>query len=109
RLLEKVNRWIPSISFEKADLTDSFVGFRAYTPDKLPLIGPAGDTAPNLFLFTGFGSRGFVTAPFAADILASELCGDIVPLEKDIRAALLPARYFKGLEEDGQANYGTIG
>src|SRR5690606_19280033 len=66
---------------------------RATTPDRLPLIGAAPDEAaitaiwdgrterddwpalPGVHVAGGFGSRGFTWAPWAAGLIAAELCG----------------------------------
>jgi len=47
------------------------VGFRAATPDKLPLIGPTLD--PTLYLAAGFEGLGITSAPGAAHLLADIL------------------------------------
>lgn len=45
-----------------------WTGFRAATPDKLPLIGPTED--PTIFLAMGFEGLGITNAPGAAHLLA---------------------------------------
>ncbi|MFC2951909.1 bifunctional tRNA (5-methylaminomethyl-2-thiouridine)(34)-methyltransferase MnmD/FAD-dependent 5-carboxymethylaminomethyl-2-thiouridine(34) oxidoreductase MnmC [Marinicaulis aureus] len=88
---------------------------RCTTPDRLPLCGPlpdwgfyggaydglrtgkkrdypSGETRPGLFVLTGLGSRGLVTAPYAAALLAAELAG--APSDATIMQALHPARFF---------------
>jgi len=47
-----------------------------------------------LYLLGGLGSRGFVTAPLLADLLASEIVGEASPLETDLRACVHPARFL---------------
>lgn len=102
-------------------------GHRLEVPDHLPLVGPAWDEAaveaflkplekdakaplegaapiiPGLYLFTGFGSRGFQYAPYMADLLAQhltpcDLAGDSVlgnaPTLPEEWAALHPARFY---------------
>jgi tRNA 5-methylaminomethyl-2-thiouridine biosynthesis bifunctional protein len=49
---------------------------------------------PGLFMAAGFGARGLVTAPFAAELLASQIAGDPWPVERDVAAALHPARFL---------------
>ncbi len=88
---------------------------RCTTPDRLPICGPlpdwgfyggayddlrtgkkrdypSGETRPGLFVLTGLGSRGLVTAPYAAALLAAELQG--APVDATIMQALHPARFF---------------
>ncbi|MCP5277902.1 MAG: bifunctional tRNA (5-methylaminomethyl-2-thiouridine)(34)-methyltransferase MnmD/FAD-dependent 5-carboxymethylaminomethyl-2-thiouridine(34) oxidoreductase MnmC [Thiobacillus sp.] len=85
------------------------VGFRAATPDRLPLAGalPAkgAPLAPDIRLddmprlpglhgLLGLGSRGLVWATLAAEALASQLHGDPLPLEGDLLDAMDPARFL---------------
>ena len=81
------------------DAIDAFAGIRATTPDRLPLVGPLSDACacndvyanlhhgrklrdypvlpiqPGIFILGGLGSRGIVTAPFAAHLLADYMIG----------------------------------
>lgn len=66
------------------------VAFRTATPDRLPVIG---ETADGPALFTGLGARGLVWSPLAAEVLASSLCGEPLPLENDLLRALSPSRF----------------
>lgn len=57
-----------------------WTGFRAATPDKLPLIGPAGSLTgeradPSLWLVAGFEGLGITNAPGAARLLADQMLG----------------------------------
>jgi len=94
------------------------VGFRAASPDRLPLVGPAPDFdafrevyaplrkdagrvldvppphIPGLFLTTGHGSRGLTSVPLAAELLASQICSEPWPLGSDLCRALAPARFI---------------
>ncbi|HNI08156.1 MAG TPA: bifunctional tRNA (5-methylaminomethyl-2-thiouridine)(34)-methyltransferase MnmD/FAD-dependent 5-carboxymethylaminomethyl-2-thiouridine(34) oxidoreductase MnmC [Thiobacillaceae bacterium] len=87
---------------------DGRVGFRAATPDRLPLVGALPDPAsvlardcrladlprlPGLYGLLGLGSRGLVWASLAAETLASRLDGDPPPLEGDLIDALDPGRF----------------
>ena len=78
---------------------DAFAGIRATTPDRLPLVGPLSDVSacndvyadlhhgrtpgnypalpiqPGIFILGGLGSRGIVTAPYAAYLLADYMAG----------------------------------
>jgi len=90
---------------------------RCQTPDRLPIAGPApdfhfygaqyddlrlgktreypeGEPIPRLFLLTGLGSRGLVTAPLAAEMIVAEMTGAPAPVAHDIAEALHPARFF---------------
>ena len=54
-----------------------WTGFRAATPDKLPLIGPAASLTPepdpSLWLAAGFEGLGITNAPAAARLLADQI------------------------------------
>ena len=94
------------------------VGFRCASPDYLPLAGPvpdhnafladyaalrsnarvplatAGRYLPGLYLSTAHGSRGLGSAPLAAELVASEICGEPPPLGRDLARALAPGRFI---------------
>ncbi|WP_428407887.1 bifunctional tRNA (5-methylaminomethyl-2-thiouridine)(34)-methyltransferase MnmD/FAD-dependent 5-carboxymethylaminomethyl-2-thiouridine(34) oxidoreductase MnmC [Hyphococcus sp.] len=88
---------------------------RCTTPDRLPVCGPLpdwgfysgaydglrtgkqkdyppGENRPGLFILSGLGSRGLVTAPYAAALIAAEISG--APADATILQALHPARFF---------------
>ncbi|MEH6460793.1 bifunctional tRNA (5-methylaminomethyl-2-thiouridine)(34)-methyltransferase MnmD/FAD-dependent 5-carboxymethylaminomethyl-2-thiouridine(34) oxidoreductase MnmC [Chitinimonas sp. JJ19] len=83
---------------------------RPGTPDRLPLVGPlvaverfqpkhAGSLhlAPRragLYAFTGLGARGLVWSQLCAELLASQICGEPLPLERELVQALDPARFL---------------
>jgi tRNA 5-methylaminomethyl-2-thiouridine biosynthesis bifunctional protein len=85
------------------------VGFRTLTPDRLPLIGALPDTSaplkkgeplesvkrnPGLFGILGMGSRGALWSTLAGELLASQVCGEPLPLPLDLVRAMDPARFF---------------
>jgi tRNA 5-methylaminomethyl-2-thiouridine biosynthesis bifunctional protein len=49
---------------------------------------------PGLFAVSGFGARGLVWASLIGELLASQLDGDPLPLERELVDALDPARYL---------------
>ncbi len=63
---------------------------RATIRDYMPL---AGKVVENLYVLGGLGSRGFLTAPILAEMIASQMTGGSLPLEDDIVSALDPARF----------------
>jgi tRNA 5-methylaminomethyl-2-thiouridine biosynthesis bifunctional protein len=83
------------------------VGFRCVAPDRLPLVGrlpdfeAAGTTErlrdvprhPGLASLLGYASRGLIWAPLAAELLASRLEGEPLPIEANLVDALDPARF----------------
>lgn len=95
------------------------VGFRCSTPDYLPIVGPAPqDDAylqryakladdknwkfenlvpplhSGLYINTGHGSKGLITAPLASEYLASLISGEPLPISRNIGNALHPARFL---------------
>lgn len=54
---------------------------------------PAADWVPGLYILGALGSRGFQTAALMADTLAALCAGMPLPLEEDLFAAVLPARF----------------
>ena len=62
---------------------------RATTPDRLPYVGAVGE---GLFLSAGHGSRGLLSAPLAAEAIASMIAGEVVPLTMGLRKAVDPRR-----------------
>lgn len=106
-----------------SEVLDGRASLRTTTADHLPLIGPAPDFdrylaayhdidkgkkgaryigAPyhkDVYICTGFGARGLIGAPLAAEILASEICAMPLPLEKSLMHAVHPARFIiRGLK-----------
>lgn len=56
---------------------------RVTTADTLPLLA---ELTPKKWALTGLGSRGFTFAPLLAEALIADLCGEIGPLDKTLRA-----------------------
>lgn len=55
---------------------------------------PAGEMTPGVYILSGLGSRGLVTAPLAAAMLIAEMTGAPAPVGYKIAEALHPARFF---------------
>jgi len=89
RMLRRAQEYMPGLASMSAVRT--WTGFRAATPDKLPLIGPwPGDDS--LFLATGHEGLGITTSLATAKILADQITGGSpeIPIEP-----YLPARASK--------------
>lgn len=95
-----------------------WAGIRAMTTDRLPIVGPVPDREAyatdypdlhhgkrwvdypparyrdGLYLLSGFGARGYQFAPLMAELLADMIAGTPLPLEKDLVAAVHPARFL---------------
>jgi glycine/D-amino acid oxidase-like deaminating enzyme len=94
-MIERALLYMPGIAALSAIRVWS--GFRAATPDKLPLIGPTAD--PSVFLATGHEGLGITTSLATARLLADHLLGrpSTIPLDP-----YLPSRLEK-LPEKGRA------
>jgi tRNA 5-methylaminomethyl-2-thiouridine biosynthesis bifunctional protein len=92
--------------------------YRCTSPDYLPLVGPvaarrefvqryrelARDASlqlradspllPGLFINTGHGSRGMITAPLSGEIIAAWIDGEAMPVPRDLAEALHPDRFL---------------
>lgn len=94
RMLARALEYMPGLSQLVAIRT--WTGFRAATPDKLPLIGPAPN-CPGLFLATGHEGLGITTSLATAKLLADQVLQrrSAIPVEP-----YLPAR----VEENAHAH-----
>lgn len=106
RLQQMLPGLLPDDMHESVPLAGR-VGFRCATPDRLPLAGTLPDPAAavtgsrlrevprldGLHGLLGYGSRGLIWAPLCAELLAAQLEGEPLPLERDLAAALDPARF----------------
>ncbi len=66
------------------------VAFRAVAPDRLPIVGKVDEGIHAAF---GYGSRGLVWSALAAELIASELEGEPLPLEATLVDAMRPGRF----------------
>ena len=74
------------------DWVGNFRARRLVTSDRFPV---AGKVAENLWLSVGFGSSGTTTAPFIAEILASEIVGELSPSSRGIIEVMDPWRFVE--------------
>ncbi|MDA8257510.1 MAG: bifunctional tRNA (5-methylaminomethyl-2-thiouridine)(34)-methyltransferase MnmD/FAD-dependent 5-carboxymethylaminomethyl-2-thiouridine(34) oxidoreductase MnmC [Betaproteobacteria bacterium] len=107
--LQRLEELLPGAtqSIDPAQL-DGRVGLRSAAPDRLPLIGTLPDknaiagstltleTLPRLkglHALLGLSARGMVWAPLAAELLASQIDGEPLPVERDLVGAVDPGRF----------------
>lgn len=87
---------------DQAQIADRRVGFRCQSRDFLPLAGPVPG-APGLYLDIAHGSRGITGTPLCAELLASQLCAEPLPVDRDLLDALTPHRFSgRNPEADGE-------
>jgi glycine/D-amino acid oxidase-like deaminating enzyme len=86
RMLERAVEYLPGL--RKLSSLRTWTGFRAATPDKLPLIGPHGDHR-RLYLATGHEGLGITTSLGTAKLLVAQIMNReaAIPVEP-----YLPAR-----------------
>ncbi len=113
--LESLNESLPQFGFNETHIAGSRSGYRATTPDKLPMAGACADYAAyiaanpqvrsgaaasqtprlkELYISTGFGAHGMTGAPLAGEIIAAEISGDPLPVPGDLAERLLPERFI---------------
>lgn len=89
-------------------LLEGRIGLRSATPDRLPLVGTLPDTNASagsaatlenlprlagMHALLGLSARGMVWAPLAAELLASQLTREPLPVERDLLRAVDPGRF----------------
>ncbi len=109
---------LPETAAGMSEPADAWVGMRGTTQDRMPFVGALPDRAayetayadlhhgrryqafppapyqPNLFILSGLGARGFLTAPLTAEIMAAQMSGSPVPQPKTVLNAIHPARFL---------------
>ena len=70
------------------------VGFRSRVRDHLPLVGRiASENSEGLYIVGALGARGICSAALCAELLASHLCGEPLPLERKLVDAVAADRF----------------
>jgi tRNA 5-methylaminomethyl-2-thiouridine biosynthesis bifunctional protein len=71
----------------------AWTGTRCTTIDRLPAVGALdAGSQPNLWVSTGFGSRGLTYAALCAELLAAQLGGEPVPVEASLAKCIAATR-----------------
>ncbi|WP_410343735.1 tRNA (5-methylaminomethyl-2-thiouridine)(34)-methyltransferase MnmD [Thioalkalivibrio sp.] len=90
------------------EISDAWYGARAVFRDRLPMVGampgpPQGLGHPQMriFLNLGYGSRGLLYAPLAAQVLADRICGLPEPLPDTLAQRFSPTRFDPAERQDG--------
>ncbi|MCR4470543.1 bifunctional tRNA (5-methylaminomethyl-2-thiouridine)(34)-methyltransferase MnmD/FAD-dependent 5-carboxymethylaminomethyl-2-thiouridine(34) oxidoreductase MnmC [Burkholderia sp. SCN-KJ] len=114
--IERVRHLLPGLIGELPDVDTlrGRVAFRWVVADRVPVIGPLADEAQavanaralsgarardlprtaGLYGAFGYGSRGLVWAALGAELIASQLEGEPLPLERELADAVDPARFL---------------
>ena len=107
--LERLQRMLPGYCADATpENVSGRVGFRPVSPDKLPILGQlhhpdaqaqgrdfsAVERWPGLHIASGYGARGLVWSMLMAELLASQLEGEPLPIESELAATVDPARFL---------------
>ena len=91
RMLRRASHYLPGL--DALQIIRSWTGFRAATPDGLPLIGPHPQR-PGLWLALGHEGLGVTTATGTAHLIAAGICASASALDG---SAYLPARCLQNV------------
>ncbi|HEX4770680.1 MAG TPA: FAD-dependent oxidoreductase [Bryobacteraceae bacterium] len=89
RMLARAFEFMPRL--KDLPIERSWAGFRAATPDKLPLIGRWND--PSIYLAAGHEGLGITTSLATAELLAAAIAGRSAPIDPE---PYLPTRAIPG-------------
>jgi tRNA 5-methylaminomethyl-2-thiouridine biosynthesis bifunctional protein len=115
--VEKLARHLPQLGIKTENVIGARAGYRAATPDRLPIAGPAPDAPAllepfadlrkravtddrsppiidGLYISTGFGAHGMASAPLCGELIAAMISQEPLPVPRDLAAALMPARFL---------------
>jgi glycine/D-amino acid oxidase-like deaminating enzyme len=96
KMLNRASLYMPTINALK--ILRVWTGFRAATPDKLPLIGPDTNDS-TLWLATGHEGLGITTALATAELIASAFTGSKTPIASE---PYLPSRFNSAQKSENQ-------
>ena len=109
--IERLSLLLPDVDTSRINLTqlEGRVGFRTIAVDRMPVVGALPDLSsplrpgarlrdvsrqPGLYGLVALGSRGLCWGPLLAELLASQLNGEPLSVERDIIAAIDPGRFL---------------
>jgi glycine/D-amino acid oxidase-like deaminating enzyme len=95
RMLRRAARYLPTLPALNG--IRAWTGFRAASPDGLPLIGPAGEPAANVWMAVGHEGLGVTTSLGTAKLLAAQMLG----AAHELPAAAFSPRRFVAEHADG--------
>jgi len=97
RNLQRVARLLPE-AFERAsvDASAGWAGVRCVSRDRLPVVGQIDK---DRFCCVALGSRGFGWAPMLSEVLAAQITGAPLPLERTVLERLSPTRFLPAADQ----------
>jgi glycine/D-amino acid oxidase-like deaminating enzyme len=102
-MLSRAALFMPSLG--KLPAIRVWTGFRAATPDKLPLIGPS-PADPTLWLATGHEGLGITTSLATGALIAAQVIGTVPAIALE---PYLPARFSTISPRSNQASFTALG
>jgi tRNA 5-methylaminomethyl-2-thiouridine biosynthesis bifunctional protein len=117
--LAAANSLLQHPAWTAKDILGHRVSLRTATPDYAPIVGQIADprdwdsrldglkydasfqpseALPYLngqYVLAGLGSRGTLTAPITAELVVSQILGEVLPVSEAVRDALAPDRFFR--------------
>ena len=102
-MLNRAALFMPSLG--KLPAIRVWTGFRAATPDKLPLIGPS-PADPTLWLATGHEGLGITTSLATGALIAAQVIGTVPAIALE---PYLPARFSTISPRSNQASFTALG
>jgi glycine/D-amino acid oxidase-like deaminating enzyme len=95
QMLHRAARYLPVLPTLNG--IRAWTGFRAASPDGLPLIGPAGEFAPGVWLAVGHEGLGVTTSLATAKLLAAQITGSAAPIPME---PYMPVRFLEQVAHD---------
>jgi tRNA 5-methylaminomethyl-2-thiouridine biosynthesis bifunctional protein len=89
--LERAARILPGFAFDPKSV-EGRVAFRAVAADRLPIVGKI---ANGCYAGFAYGSRGLLWSTLGAELIASELEGEPLPVEGALADAVAPERFAR--------------
>jgi tRNA 5-methylaminomethyl-2-thiouridine biosynthesis bifunctional protein len=89
--LERAARILPGFAFDPKSV-EGRVAFRAVAADRLPIIGKITNGCYAAF---AYGSRGLLWSTLGAELIASQLEGEPLPVEGALADATAPERFAR--------------
>ena len=91
-IIENLEYHVPALSAE-TEVTGARAALRVATKDRFPVIGQIPDY-DNLYISAGHGSHGLISSALAAEIIAAQIGGNVVPVPKSVLKELSPQRFI---------------
>jgi tRNA 5-methylaminomethyl-2-thiouridine biosynthesis bifunctional protein len=102
---------------DAAHIEGGRTGFRAQTPDYLPVIGAVAALSddgngirrvPDVYVLAGLGAKGIAFSLLGAEIIAARANGEPLPVDSEVAEALDPARFLlRALHKNGKTQQKT--